>query len=169
MKLKSQLWTFLLTALIATTAGGDGPPGSTTPVLRASYNAHATVESNVAFDPGNALTLEALVYRTGSIVGSPPLVVRYYETTDVVYRLGLSERPDGEWVSVEYTEGALPCCGRAEVQLEIPWRTWTHIAAVLDGSTARLYVGGAEVASSAMAGMPLPQANMSSLQVGAGS
>lgn len=96
-------------------------------------------EGAVAIDLSGGLTISAFV-----AIASPPV-----ETASVIHLAEAAEGPHlrlavGEWLEPEFVVGDL----RAASLEALPLGRWVHLAGIVDGAGARLYVDGALVAES---------------------
>ncbi len=107
------------------------------------------------FAPGTTFTLEGWFYLTGNapfgwLMGKGLAT----SGTDPFLSFGLLMNDAGTRVRFSASTGA-PGSGRdVTAPAALPLRTWTHIAAVMDGTTMRLVVNGAVVATGTAAGAP---------------
>lgn len=111
-----------------------------------------TAPLTAGFSPGAAFTLEGWVYltapnRPGWLMGKLTSGADPF----VSFSLQLSEN---QTPSFSYSTGVPGSLQIIAGQNPIPLRTWTHIAAVMDGNTTRLLVNGAVVANGTANGAP---------------
>ncbi len=94
-------------------------------------------DSSLDFGPTSPMTIDLWAYRTGSasamhLIGKRGGSINYQLVLDKKYNQGLVFNSNN---------------GGAYSTVDLPLNTWTHIAATFDGTTFRLYVNGAEVAT----------------------
>ena len=105
-----------------------------------------TVPDSASLDLRTALTVEAWV-KPSTLGSSWRTVAIKEQPSNLAYALYAgngSARPSGH----VYTNGDRSLAGPSS----LPVGTWTHVATTWDGQTARLFVGGNQVASAALAG-----------------
>jgi hypothetical protein len=154
---------------IATDASGNGNNGIISGATRTpsgkyggalvfnGTNAVVTISNSPTLQLSTAMTLEAWVN---------PLVVDS-SWRDVIYK-----GQDNYYLEGTSMSGSVPSAGGTfgtshQVLYGVaalPTNTWTHLAATYDGTTARLYVNGVQVASQAQTGAIATSANP--LQIG---
>ena len=130
------------------------PPAQThvAAIGAAPFKAPATAD----FAPGASFTLEGWFYLTGS----QPfgwLMGKGLATggTDPFLSFGLLMNDDGTRVRFSVSTGAAGSGRDVTAPSAFPLRTWTHVAAVLDGTTMRLLLNGTVVATGTAGGAPL--------------
>ncbi|MBN1527628.1 MAG: LamG domain-containing protein, partial [Thermoleophilaceae bacterium] len=142
----------------ATDASGRGNNGTISGATRTTagrlgsaltfdgVNDWVTVPDAASLDLTNRATLEAWVYPTalGGIWRTALLKERPGHLVYALYANNDISRPSGHL----YTTGDLFTNGTAA----LPLNTWTHLAMTWDGTTQRLYVGGNQVGTRAVAG-----------------
>ncbi|MDO8539627.1 MAG: FG-GAP-like repeat-containing protein [Opitutaceae bacterium] len=108
------------------------------------------------FAPGAFFTLEGWFYLTGNTpfgwLAGKGLAA---SGVDPFLSFGLLLNDDGTRVRFSASTGAAGSGRDATAPTALPLRTWTHIAAVMDGTTMRLLVNGTIVATGTAAGAPL--------------
>ena len=105
------------------------------------------------FSPGNAFTLEAWVCLTAATesgwIAGKSLAANADPFVSFALQVGGGQRPQ-----FVYSTGAAGSYGAVVATAPLALRTWTHLAAVMDGSVARLLVNGAVVATFTASGAP---------------
>jgi hypothetical protein len=106
-----------------------------------------TVPDSPSLDLSNGITIEAWVNPANINNGRWQTVVMKEGTTDLAYSLYLNQGNNvpGGFV---FTNAESAVVGA----VSLPLNTWTHLATTFDGSTQRLYVNGALVATKGIAG-----------------
>ncbi|MBI5689128.1 MAG: VCBS repeat-containing protein [Verrucomicrobia bacterium] len=160
----------IVALLIASLALGAGARAQLTPPAQthvaaigsAPFRAPATAE----FAPGAFLTMEGWFFLTGHTPFGW-LMGKGLPTagTDPYLAFALILNEDGTRVRFSLSTGAPGSLRDITSPSPVPLRTWTHIAAVLDGSSMRLLINGNIVASGTAAGAP-PAAPSIALGVG---
>jgi hypothetical protein len=158
-------------ALLAAVLGASALFGGEPTVLRFTYLSQGTAGPAPALYTGSALTVEAQVFRMNAYYngGGPAYFILPFtsEYGYVVY-LTASQNELGEFLNLAFKPGAGGCCVQIAAQsTAVPMRAWTHLAATLDGTTARLYLGGVEIANGAIDAMPFTT-DVGALSVGHG-
>jgi hypothetical protein len=123
-------------------------------------NASVTVADSNSLDLTTGMTIEAWVNPT-SVTGFRTVVVKE-RPGDLVY--GLYAGSDSNRPQSQVTVGSPQLL---DAPSGIPTGSWTHLAATFDGSTQRLYLNGAQVATRASAGSILT--STSALKIGGNS
>jgi len=149
-------FAFILTCvfgLAATARAQLAPPAQSyvAAIGAAPLRAPATAD----FAPGAAFTLEGWFFLTGNTPFAW-LMGKGLATsgTDPFLAFGLLLNNDGTRVRFSASTGA-PGSGRdVTAPAAFPLRTWTHVAAVMDGTAMRLLVNGTVVASGTTTGAP---------------
>jgi hypothetical protein len=118
-------------------------------------------------DPASPFTMEAWVYVESAqpyavIVGKP----HHPRGDDPYMRFVIGVSPDGRY-EIVHTTGAPGTYRGAKASSPIELERWTHLAAVLDGTTMRLYVDGEIAATGTTAGASTSSASIP-FGVGAG-
>ncbi|MCX6952129.1 MAG: FG-GAP-like repeat-containing protein, partial [Verrucomicrobia bacterium] len=108
------------------------------------------------FAPAGFFTLEGWFYLTGNTPFAW-LMGKGLATggTDPFLSFGLLLNDDGTRVRFTVSTGAAGSARDVTAPGAFPLRTWTHVAAVLDGTSMRLLINGTVVASGTAAGAPL--------------
>ena len=130
------------------------------PVLPAAQDRVAAIGSSplrapltAEFSPGTAFTLEAWVCLTAATesgwIAGKSLATNAAPFISFALQIGAGQRPQ-----FVYSTGAAGSYGAAVAPAPLALRTWTHLAAVMDGSVARLLVNGTVVATFTAAGAP---------------
>jgi hypothetical protein len=144
---------------IATDSSGNGNPGelrngaswaagkSGTAASLDGVDDHVRVAASASLDAvSGQMTLAAWVYRAANQAGWRAVATRQFGTGwDDQYTLGFLD--NGYRFGVHTTSGYPMLAGGTA-----PVGQWVHMAGTYDGSIVRLYVNGAQVASSAAAG-----------------
>ena len=110
-------------------------------------NAFVSVADSNSLDLTTGMTLEGWV-KPNAATGFRTLVVKE-QPGNLVY--GLYANSDSNRPQSQVTLGGPPA-RLLDGTTTVPTGTWTHLAATYDGTTQRLYVNGAQVSSSAVAG-----------------
>ncbi len=126
------------------------------------FRAPATAD----FAPSAAFTLEGWFYLTG-VQPFGWLMGKGLATAgaDPYLAFGLLLNEDGTRVRFSTSTGAPGSSRDITAPTPLPLRTWIHVAAVLDGTTTRLLINGAVVATGSATGAP-PSAPAIALGVG---
>jgi len=104
---------------------------------------------------GNALTVVASMYLDGTISNYATAISRQIGgTVNQQYHLTVESSGKARLI-MDAPDGYIVLTSPEKV----PQRTWLHLAGTWDGSTARLYVGGMEVNSGALASGPFHAEN----------
>lgn len=108
------------------------------------------------FSPGAFFTLEGWFYRTearpfGWLMGKGLAT----SGADPFLSFALLLNDDGTRVQFSASTGAAGSMRTVTAPSALPLRTWTHVAAVMDGTSMRLLINGSVVASGTAAGAPV--------------
>ncbi len=144
----------LFCALAAPTRAQLAPPAQThvAAIGSAPLRAPATAD----FAPGAFFTLEGWFYLTdntplGWLMGKGLATAG----TDPFVSFSLQLNDDGTKLAFNTSTGAADSYRSITAPAAFPLRTWTHVAAVLDGASMRLVINGVIVASGTAAGAPV--------------
>src|SRR5262249_14584711 len=109
-----------------------------------------TVPSAASLNLTTAMTLEAWVYPTGALTDWRAVLMKEQpnEFTYVLYAGSNKNQPTVLFNVSTNASGERDLAGPSA----LPLNTWSHLAGTYDGSTLRLYVNGAQVASKAYTG-----------------
>ncbi|PAW65578.1 MAG: hypothetical protein B9S34_10690 [Opitutia bacterium Tous-C1TDCM] len=107
------------------------------------------------FSPGAFFTLEGWFYRTET-TPSGWLMGKGLATsgTDPFLAFGLQLDDTGTRVLFSASTGAAGSYRNITAPAALPLRTWTHVAAVMDGTSMRILINGTVVASGTASGTP---------------
>lgn len=150
-----RLFTVLCGLLLASSALAQPTPPAQTHVAAIGatpLRAPATAD----FAPGAFFTLEGWFYRTetrpfGWLMGKGLAT----SGTDPFLSFALLLNDDGTRVQFSASTGAAGSMRSITAPAALPLRTWTHVAAVMDGTSMRLLINGSVVASGTAAGSPV--------------
>ena len=164
MRQRTALLTLLFTVTALATAVRAqtplAPPAQThvAAIGAAPLRAPATAD----FSPGASFTLEGWFYLTGNTPFAW-LMGKGLATggTDPFVSFGLLLNDDGTRVRFTVSTGAAGSARDVTAPTALPLRTWTHIAAVLDGTTMRLLVNGTLVGTGIATGALLSAPSVS--------
>ncbi len=108
------------------------------------------------FAPGATFTLEGWFYLTGNTPFSWLMGKGLAASgVDPFLSFGLLLNDDGTRVRFSTSTGAAGSGRDVTAPTALPLRTWTHVAAVMDGTAMRLVINGTVVATGTAAGTPL--------------
>lgn len=130
------------------------PPAQTHAAALGSTSLRAPATAD--FAPGAFFTLEGWFFRTearpfGWLMGKGLATAG----TDPFLSFALLLNDDGTRVQFSASTGAPGSMRSITAPSALPLRTWTHVAAVMDGTSMRLLINGSIVASGTSAGAPL--------------
>ncbi len=152
-RLRCRLASLGFLLLPAFLSAQSAPPAQTHVVAigAAPLRAPATAD----FDPGAFFTLEGWFFRTDA-VPSGWLMGKGLATsgTDPFLAFGLQLDEAGTGVRFAASTGAAGSYRTITAPAVLPLRTWTHVAAVMDGTSIRILINGTIVASGTAVGAP---------------
>ena len=106
-----------------------------------------TVADSTSLDLTTGMTLEAWVYPTTTMTGWRTVMMKEQPGADIYY---LSANTDMNQPATGVSIGG--SIRQLNAGTTIPVNAWTHLTATYDGTTQRLYINGAQVASQAQTG-----------------
>ena len=106
-----------------------------------------TVADSASLDLTTGMTLEAWVYPTTTMTGWRTVMMKEQPGADIYY---LSANTDMNQPATGVSIGG--SIRQLDAGTTIPVNAWTHLTATYDGTTQRLYINGAQVASQAQTG-----------------
>lgn len=119
-------------------------------------NSPLKAPANADFTPGTTFTMEGWIYLTGKNPGTW-IIGKGLNSAgiDPFLSFALTMSGDGTALQFAYSSGGAGTFRAITAPAALPLRTWTHIAAVMDGGATRLLVNGSVVATGTSVGAPL--------------
>lgn len=153
-------WLLSVCALVASTIGHaeSAPPNQDHVVAIGGSPLKAPATAD--FTTGGNLTMEGWIYLTEAIPYAWMMGKGLAASgVDPFVSFALQLNSDGTKLTFACSTGAPGSYRQLDSPSALPLRTWTHVAAVLEGGTTmRMFINGAPVATSAAPGAPLAAA-----------